>query len=198
MKESIDHLMASQGSVANAFTRDPPPHMTAGILTIACPEGEVKLKIEPSAFLSMVDNPGDSHHPYSTDPEFQPYFAKAWASYQADRNATEKPHAKRVRFDGVEIPLRPSGQGKSRAATVEDEIVSPELQEARKKTPEVPQLPSNLPSAATPPARAVPTASSSSSASSRPVAANPLPPNQYRYSFALKDETAPKRVLEQF
>jgi hypothetical protein len=94
MKESIDHLMASPATGANAFTRDPPSHMTTGILTIACPEGEVELKIEPSVFLSMVDNPEWSHHPYSTDPDFQPYFVKAWASYQADRTVKEKPHEK--------------------------------------------------------------------------------------------------------
>jgi hypothetical protein len=64
--------------------------MTAGILTIACHEGEVELEIEPSAFLSAVDDPAQSHPPYSTDPDFQPYFAKAWASYKANRTVKEK------------------------------------------------------------------------------------------------------------
>jgi hypothetical protein len=194
MKESIDRLADSPATGANTFTRDPPPHMTAGILTVACPEGEVELEIEPSAFLSIVDDPEQSHHLYSTDPDFQPYFAKAWASYQADRTAKEKPRGKQVRFDGIEIPIRPSGQGKSRTATVEDEIVSPELQEARMTTAEVPQRPSAPSTAATSAASAAPPSSSSSP--SRPIAANPLPPNQYRYSFPLEDETAPKRVLE--
>ncbi|KIJ18242.1 hypothetical protein PAXINDRAFT_9323 [Paxillus involutus ATCC 200175] len=175
MKESIDRLADSPATGANTFTRDPPPHMRAGILTVACPEGEVELEIEPSAF---VDDPEQSQHLYSTDPDFQPYFAKAWESYQADRTAKEKPHGKRVHFDGVEIPTRPSGQWKARTATVEDEIVSPD-------TPST---------AATSAASAVPPVSSSSS--SGPVAANPLPPNQYRYSFALEDKTAPKWVLE--
>ncbi|KIJ08336.1 hypothetical protein PAXINDRAFT_18521 [Paxillus involutus ATCC 200175] len=69
------------------------------ILTIACPEGEVELKIEPSVFLSVVDNPEWSHHPYSTDSGFQPYFTKAWASYQANRTVKEKPHGKWATFD---------------------------------------------------------------------------------------------------
>jgi hypothetical protein len=78
---------------------------------------------------------------------------------------------------------------------VEDKIVSPKLQEAQQKTTEVPQRASASPPAATAAASPIPPTTSSSL--SRSVAANPLPPNQYRYLFALKDETAPKRVLEQ-
>ncbi|KIK75472.1 hypothetical protein PAXRUDRAFT_18975 [Paxillus rubicundulus Ve08.2h10] len=106
--------------------------MTVGFLTIACPEGEVELEIEPSTFLSMVDDLEQSMSPYSTDPNFQPYFTQAWASYQADRSAKDRPCGKRVWFNGVEVPAHPSGLGNLHAATVADEIVSPEVQEARK------------------------------------------------------------------
>ncbi|KIJ12985.1 hypothetical protein PAXINDRAFT_14199 [Paxillus involutus ATCC 200175] len=143
--------------------------MTAGILTIACPEGEVELEIEPSTFLSIVDDPEQSHHLYSTDPDFQPYFAKAWASYQADRTAKEKPVESGSTSTVSRSLFTPLGRGNL----------------ALQHTPST---------AVTSAASTVPPVSSSSS--SRPVAANPLPPNQYRYSFALEDETAPKQVLK--
>jgi hypothetical protein len=100
MKKPIDRLVDSPATGANTFTRDPPPHMTAGILTIACSEGEVELEIEPSTFLIVVDDLVQSHPLYFTDPDFQPYFAKACVSYKADRTVKEKPHGKQVRFDG--------------------------------------------------------------------------------------------------
>ncbi|KIK80802.1 hypothetical protein PAXRUDRAFT_157652 [Paxillus rubicundulus Ve08.2h10] len=142
--------------------------MTAGILTIAYPEGEVELEIEPSMFLSVVDDPEQSMSPYSTDPDFQPYFAQAWASYQADRSAKDRPCGKRVRFDGVEVPAHPSGLGNLCAATV----------------PLRPSTPPAVATATTPPLQ------------TKPVTANPLPPTQYRFSFGLEDDTAPKRVLD--
>ncbi|KIK90575.1 hypothetical protein PAXRUDRAFT_151591, partial [Paxillus rubicundulus Ve08.2h10] len=95
-----------------------------GILIIACPEGEVEPKIEPPVFLSMVDDPEQSTSPYSTDPKLQPYFPKAWVSYQANRNAKERPHRKQVWFDGVEVPTHPSGQGNPCVASVVDKIVA--------------------------------------------------------------------------
>ncbi|KIK76911.1 hypothetical protein PAXRUDRAFT_17860 [Paxillus rubicundulus Ve08.2h10] len=130
------------------YIRDCPhvdAYLKAGILTIACPEGEVELEIEPSAFLSMVDDPEQSMSPYSTDPDFQPYFAQAWASYQADRSAKDRPRRKWVQFNGVEVPAHPSGLGNLCAATVADEIVSPEVQEARENTVKVPSRPSTPP-----------------------------------------------------
>ncbi|KIK75545.1 hypothetical protein PAXRUDRAFT_172526 [Paxillus rubicundulus Ve08.2h10] len=128
MKASIDRLETSLYFVrANTFNRDPPPHMTAGILSIACPEGEVELKIEPSAFLSVVDDPDQSMSPYLTDPDSQPYFAQAWVRYQADRSARDRPCGKQVWFNGVEFPACPLGLGNLCAAMVADEIVSPEV-----------------------------------------------------------------------
>ncbi|KIJ19441.1 hypothetical protein PAXINDRAFT_7925 [Paxillus involutus ATCC 200175] len=136
--------------------------MTAGILTIACSEGEVELEIEPSTFLIVVDDLVQSHPLYFTDPDFQPYFAKACVSYKADRTVKEKPHGK---------------------------------QEVWQTASEALQRPST-PSSTGSPATSTASMPSSSSSSSKPVPANPLPPNQYRYSFALEDETAPKRVLK--
>ncbi|KIK72990.1 hypothetical protein PAXRUDRAFT_21354 [Paxillus rubicundulus Ve08.2h10] len=71
---------------------------------------------------------------------------------------------------------------------VADKIVLPEVQEAWENTVTVLSQPSTPPAstaAATPP---LPT---------KPVTANTLPPTQYRFSFRLEDNTAPKHILNQ-
>jgi hypothetical protein len=76
---------ATSAPSSSAFARDPPSHITAGILLLAYPEVDVELEVEPSAFLHTVDESETLTTPYADDPEFQPYFAQAWASFQADK-----------------------------------------------------------------------------------------------------------------
>jgi len=112
-----------------------------------------------------------------------------------------------VRFDGVEIPpsTRPRPQPASKQATVEDEIISPEVQASSSKGKglEVAKIaPHNVPVAnnsmerttlAPAPSQSTPSPTSNS------MSPQPVPTVQsttYRYAFALEDKEADKRVVE--
>jgi hypothetical protein len=164
-KDAINHTLASRQSgqastlsgSANTFSRDLPPHITVGILSAAYPQTPVMLDIDPSAFTfteTETENPIESS---SADIDFQPYIAQAWASFQADKASKDK--GKRVRFDGVQIPLcnKPAG----RAATVSEELLSPELQKSTKDKSLLP------PSASTSSSTSVPHPTSSTSTSNQ-------------------------------
>ncbi|KIK91336.1 hypothetical protein PAXRUDRAFT_13836 [Paxillus rubicundulus Ve08.2h10] len=74
------------------------------------------------------------------------------------------------------------------AATVADEIVSLEVQEAWENANKVLLWPSTPPASATAPATPLPT---------KPITTNLLPSTKYRFSFRLEDDTAPKHILNQ-
>ena len=113
LKEAVDHMAASQPSTgasssstsaANHFSRDTPPHITAGILAVTFPETQAVIEIDPSAFAFMEaeDEEDEEEVPMVTAPEFQPYIAQAWASFQMDQVSKDK--GKCVCFNGVHIP----------------------------------------------------------------------------------------------
>lgn len=58
IKDCVEWLIAECSSIASTsfdISRDPPPHMTSGILWLSCPEMNAVLDIEPSTFYSSVD-----------------------------------------------------------------------------------------------------------------------------------------------
>jgi hypothetical protein len=87
IRQCIDHAEAEKVGAMHTNTthsRDPQPHITAGILTVTYPEPErdALLDIEPPVFTTSVQvSPSLS----ITDPEFQAYLAKAWDCFIADK-----------------------------------------------------------------------------------------------------------------
>jgi hypothetical protein len=111
IKECVDHVEAecteaatmSTSSTATSanFVRDPPPHMRSGILAITYPDTDAVLDIDSSAFAVQVSTSLNV-----AEPDFQPYIAQAWASFQAERGSKDSRPTKRVCFDGVAVPTR--------------------------------------------------------------------------------------------
>ncbi|KAF9231116.1 hypothetical protein BU15DRAFT_68607 [Melanogaster broomeanus] len=211
LKACVEQVEAEKRAAAAAappttFTRETPPHMTVGILSLTYPDVEVELELEPSAFLNTIDGSETLTAPYVEDPEFQPYFAQAWATFQADRAGKDGQRGKRVRFDGVEIPVRTSTKLNPRAAMVSEELLSPQVQQARGNPQAGPSRPATPPAPAATAAHSVPAVpatpivqGSTSNVPLKPNSANTPSasyPNQYRYSFPLEDEAAPKWVLD--
>ncbi|KIN93442.1 hypothetical protein M404DRAFT_45879, partial [Pisolithus tinctorius Marx 270] len=147
---------------------------TANLFCIAHPKIDVQLEIQPSAFLNTGQ---DADEPVAdlADPDFQAYVAQAWATYQADK------------------------------ATVEEEIISPGVQSlcAAHQASE-PSTPAPTSSATKP--YVPPTSPALMPACKDPIPAAIVPSqtlypaarnqNQYHYSFPLKDEAAPKHIVE--
>ena len=198
---SAPHKISGQGS------RDLPLHMTAGLFSVAEPIDAI-LEIDPSTFMNMAQV---SPSLELTDPEFQPYIAQAWASFQADRTLKDASSApskgKRVRFDSVVIPPRTSRSMDPCTASVseEQEILSPEVQQSSQAAATRSTCPATLPvdsrihnpkatdsSGSNQPSSSMPSSTSSNANSSSSF----VPSSQYRYSFPLEDETASKRMLD--
>ena len=97
----------------------------AGILSAAYQETPVVIDIDPSTFVMVELEEEEDETPTETIPDFQPYIAQAWASFQADKAARDK--GKQVRFDGVQVPPRKKPTDQSVPAT--KEILSPDLQQ---------------------------------------------------------------------
>ena len=199
--------MSAPCEISGQGGRDPPPHMTAELFSVAEPIDAI-LEIDPSVFMNMVQV---SPSLELTDPEFQPYIAQAWASFQADRTSKDASSApskgKRVRFDGVVIPPRTSWSTDPCAASVseEQEILSPEVQRssqaaaARSACPATPPVDSRIhnlkatdSSGSNQPSSSMPSSTSSNANGSSSF----VPSSQYRYSFPLEDKTASKRMLD--
>ncbi|KIN98624.1 hypothetical protein M404DRAFT_31267, partial [Pisolithus tinctorius Marx 270] len=185
---------------------------TANLFCVAHPEIDVQLEIQPSAFLNTVQ---DADEPVAdlADPDFQAYVAQAWATYQADKGnkGAVIPRGKKARFDRVEITARPTARPANpprvdpRAATVEEEIISPGVQSSRAarqaSEPSTPAPTSTAMKPYVPPTNPAPTPTCKDPIPTAIVLPQTLYPaacnqNQYRYSFPLKDEAAPKRIVE--
>ena len=103
-KQSAQQLATTSASASSGFTRDLPPHLTAGLLCSAFPETPAILDIDPSAFPTMVMSTTNyPPMPIVKDVDFQPYIAQAWVAFQVDRVSKDK-NKKHLHFDGVEIP----------------------------------------------------------------------------------------------
>jgi hypothetical protein len=100
--------------------------MTSGILAIMYPDTDTVLDIDPSAFMTTVQVSTSLN---VTDPDFQPYIAQAWASFQVERGLKDSRPTKRVHFNGVAVPTRQGVRSNPQSASVleELEIISPEV-----------------------------------------------------------------------
>jgi hypothetical protein len=94
-------MSTSSAATSANFIRDPPSHMTSGILAITYPDTNAVLDIDPSAFMTAVQVSTSLN---VAEPDFQPYIAQAWASFQAERGSKDSHPTKRVHFDGVAVP----------------------------------------------------------------------------------------------
>jgi hypothetical protein len=213
IKECIDCVEAERTGAATmstsstatsaTFIRDPLPHMTSGILAIMYPDTDAVLDIDPSAFMTAAQVSTSLN---VAEPDFQPYIAQAWASFQAEQGSKDSHPTKRVRFEGVAVPTQQGVRSNPQSTSVleELEIVSPEVQQAQQTG----QSTSGIPMGVQPSMlrKTAPGTSAKSfgtkapgNTSTQASNANLSSPyslaSQYRYSFPLEDDTAPKRVL---
>ena len=137
LHECLDRLPAPTAAT------QPNSVVTAGIFSVSGSSSDAVLDIEPSVFMTPVDQDGDDESdPALADPEIQAYLANAWAAFQADK----KDKGKRVRFDGVQLPLRKTGRPDPQAAPVAEEVDSLAIEALRSKSAVPPRVPgSSLP-----------------------------------------------------
>ena len=163
---------------------------TSGIFSVTNSTTDAILDIEPLVFMAPVHQDLDEESdPALADPDFQAYITNAWAAFQADR----KDKGKRVQFDGVEMAARKTGHPGPRAASVAKEVVLPAIEAMQSKSvtpPKVPAPVANRPPSSMPPFTSIPFRNDSANTTSFNSQ------GQFRYSFPLEDETAPKRLLD--
>ena len=108
LKDTVDHILATRQSSQGSSTissfgraRDPPSHITVGILSTTYPNTSAILDINLSAFvLTRANSDMESEPiPIVADVDFQLYIAQAWGSFQVDKTSKDK--GKHIRFDGV-------------------------------------------------------------------------------------------------
>ncbi|KIN93790.1 hypothetical protein M404DRAFT_114960, partial [Pisolithus tinctorius Marx 270] len=203
LREAVDRVMAD---------RDRASVCTTNLFCIAHPEIDVQLEIQPSAFLNTVQ---DADEPVVdlADPDFQAYVTQAWATYQADKGnkGAVVPRGKKAHFDGVEITAQPAARPANpprvdpRAATVEEEIISPGVQSScaacQASEPSTPAPTSTAMKPYVPLTNLAPTPAHKDPVPTAIVPSQTLYPaarnqNQYRYLFPLKDEATPKHIME--
>ena len=104
MQQTAQQPATTSTSAPSGLTRDPPPHLTTGLLCAVFPETPAILDVDPSVFLMTV-TPATNYPPMPVieDVEFQPYIAQAWAAFQVDRALKDK-DKKYLCFNGVKIP----------------------------------------------------------------------------------------------
>jgi hypothetical protein len=188
--------------------------VTAGLFYRANSDINTIVKVGSSAFIHTIAHPDEEE---SDEDETMNLMQEALVYVTAKRKQKHGTKGKTVRFDGVEIlpSTHPHPQPASKQATVEDEIISPEVQASSSKGKglEVAKIaPHNVPvtnnsterttvapkSAAPAPSQSAPS-STSNSTSPPPVPPLSTPTVQsttYRYAFALEDKEADKRVVE--
>ena len=104
VKQSTQQPATTSASASSGFTRDPLPHLTAGLLCSAFPKMPTILDVDLSAFLTTaMSTTNYPPMPIVEDVDFQPYIAQAWAAFQADRVSKGK-NKMCLCFNGVEVP----------------------------------------------------------------------------------------------
>lgn len=156
----------------------------AGVYYRAAPDIEVIAEIDSSAFLHTCSETMEDEEEQEHLDKIRQVNAE-YAAFTAER-ARRSNKGKTARFEGVDVPPRPKPGPSSKVTEQTEEIVSPEVREAKtKKAPNpgtVVVKPATKPFATDP---AVPIASSSTT-----------PAPQYRYAFPLEDKDAEKRVMD--
>jgi hypothetical protein len=210
MKDKLDRYYANHATQEVKVNEG----MTAGLFYRANSEIDAIVEVGSSVFVHTITHPDEEE---SDEDKTVNLMQEALAYVTAKHKQKRGAKGKTVHFDGVEIPpsTRPRPQPASKQATVEDEIISPEVQASSSKGKglEVAKIaPHNLPvtnnsmeRTTLAPKSAVPapsqSAPSSTNNSTSPLPTPPLsaPTTQsttYRYTFALEDKEADKRVVE--
>jgi len=172
------------------------------------------VEVGSSAFVHTIAHPDEEE---SDEDETMNLMQEALAYVTAKREQKCSMKGKMVCFDGVEVPPStcPCPQPASKQATVEDEIISPEVQASSSKGKglEVAKIaPHNVPvtnnsmerTTLAPKSTAPAPSQSTPSSTSNSTPPQPVPPlsaptaqsTTYHYAFALEDKEADKRVVE--
>ncbi|KAF8124195.1 hypothetical protein EV363DRAFT_1454736 [Boletus edulis] len=122
LKDCLDCLPLLTTTVAA-----PIPTVTTGIISLTYPNTDAILDIKPLVFLLPVDDSDDDEPLVISYPDFEPYIARAWASFQADK---AKPKGPKLCFDSVEMPPHRTGRPGPRPVPVAEEIISPAVEAA--------------------------------------------------------------------
>jgi hypothetical protein len=186
----------------------------AGLFYCTNSEIDTIVKVGSSAFVHTIAHPDEEE---SDEDETVNLMQEALAYVTAKCEQKRGAKGKMVRFDGVEIlpSTRPRPQPASKQATVEDEIISPEVQatSSKGKGLEVAKIaPHNVPvtndsterttlapkSTAPAPSQSAPSSTSNSTSlqSASPLSAPTVQSTTYRYAFTLEDKEADKCVVE--
>ncbi|KAF8119272.1 hypothetical protein EV363DRAFT_1299810 [Boletus edulis] len=96
LKDCLDRLPLPMTTITA-----PIPTVTTGIVSLTYPDTDAILDIEPSVFLLPVDDLDDDEPLVISYPDFEPYIARAWASFQVDK---AKPKGPKLCFDDVKMP----------------------------------------------------------------------------------------------
>ncbi|KAG1765354.1 hypothetical protein EDD22DRAFT_1015293 [Suillus occidentalis] len=192
LKEKIDH-----------FNKENPPlqSIQAGLFYRASPEVDCILKIDPSAFIhTVVDSESELDKDECALENTKQ--ALAFVKAKVDQKRSAKDKVKSVCFDGIDVPNSAHPGPASRQATVEEELISPEVRTSSSKGKNLEVAKIITPAADAP---IVGTKSSSSSSVSKPtntpppVASTPMPTpsGAYRLSCPLEDKGAEKCITDQ-
>jgi len=210
LKDKLDRYYANRATQEVRTSEG----VTAGLFYRANSEIDAIVEVGSSVFLHTIAHPDEEE---SDEDETVNLMQEALAYVTAKREQKRGTKGKMVRFDGVEIPPStcPRPQPASKQATVEDEIISPEVQASSSKGKglEVTKIaPHNVhvtnnsmerttlapKSAASAPSQSVPSSTSNSTPPqpAPPLSAHTVQSTTYRYAFALEDKEANKCVVE--
>ncbi|KAG2100650.1 uncharacterized protein F5147DRAFT_776858 [Suillus discolor] len=173
-------------------------------------EVDAVIEVGSSAFVHTV-----AQIKSEEDDQTDDLMAEALAYVAAKRDQKHNAKGKNVRFDGVEVPseTRMHPRPASRQATVEEEIISPEIQASsdKGKGKELAKVaPTSAPTSAKAPPKGTSSSSTTSSSSAPPPSPSqssaslstptsapaPIQSSSYRYAFPLEDKEADKLVVE--
>jgi len=210
MKDKLDQYYANRTTQEVRTSKG----VTARLFYRANSEIDAIVEVGSSAFVHTIAHPDEEE---SNEDETVNLMQEALAYVTAKRKQKCGAKGKTVRFDGIEIPPStcPRPQPTSKQATVEDEIISPEVQASSSKGKglEVAKIaPHNVPvtnnsmerttlvpkSAAPAPSQSalLSTNNSTSLLPTPPLSAPTTQLTTYRYAFTLEDKEADKRVVE--
>jgi hypothetical protein len=210
MKDKLDRYYANRATQEVRTSEG----VTAGLFYHANSEIDAIVEVGSSAFVHMIAHPDEEE---SDEDETMNLMQEALVYVTAKCEQKCSAKGKTVRFDGVEIPpsTRPRPQPTSKQATVEDEIISPEVQASSSKGKglevakialhNVPVANNSMERTTLAPKSAAPAPSQSTpSSTSNSTSPQPAPPlsapttqsTTYHYAFALEDKEADKRIVE--
>jgi hypothetical protein len=210
MKDKLDRYYANHAMQEVKASEG----VTAGLFYRANSEIDAIVEVGSSAFVHTIAHPDEEE---SDEDETVNLMQEALAYVTTKRKQKCSAKGKTVRFDGVEIlpSMRPCPQPTSKQATVEDEIILPEVQASSSKGKglevvkivlhNVPVTHNSMERTTLAPKSAAPAPSQSAPSSTNhsmsplptpPLSAPTVQSTTYRYAFALEDTEADKCIVE--